>query len=173
MTDSLAAKTDTLIYNPKLSALKPIFVPDPVKFEPVTAGWYILFGLIILLLLFISYKIIKKYRANAYRRLSVSQLMRIKNGLNELSVIQTVQEVAAILKGTAIISYSREKVAGLAGEEWLEFLISTIPGQGAGINEFALITLEYQHEEKSKNVSSDEIEKFINTSINWVRKHNV
>lgn len=170
MVDSLSAKTDTLIYNPKLSELKPIFIPDPVKFEPVTAGWYILLGLFLLLILFLAYKILKRYKANAYRRSSAARLNSLRANINSYPVSRTVHQIAVILKGTAIQSYTRKKVAGLAGKEWQEFLQSS-----AEIKDYSfdLLSLEYMPEQKSSVTSREEIERLIDSSIYWVRKHNV
>lgn len=170
MIDSLVAYSDTLIYNPKLSGLNPIFIPDPVVFEPVTLGWYILLGLFGLILLFFLYKILKKYQSNAYRRIYAKSLKELKPAIGKTGSIEMLQNISTILKLTAYISFSREKVARITGSEWEEFLKTTYPPARKINDTFKLLAGQYQTDLK---INAREIEKLIDVSINWVRRHRV
>ena len=65
---------DSLIQNSEISNLNPIFIPEPVQFEPVTIGWYILAVVILLVAVFIIYRVIKRRKKNTYRRMAIKQL---------------------------------------------------------------------------------------------------
>lgn len=173
MTDSLVTYTDTLIFNPKLSKLNPIIMPEPIKFEPVTAGWYILLGLIVLLLLFIAYKRYKKFRSQVYRRLSVRELKKIVPEIGKSSPAELIRQVSAILKVTAIKSFSREKVAKLSGADWQNFLITSFRSGSYYKDAFALIDIQYVPESEQASIRTEDINKLIDVSIKWIQGHHV
>jgi hypothetical protein len=170
MNDSLATYTDTLIYNSKLSNLKPIFMPDPIKFEPVTIGWYLIIGLVFLILLFVIYKLFKKYQSKAYRRSSAKELLKLKPEIEKSNSSDLIQKISTILKATAFISFTREKVAKLSGAEWQNFLVSKISSGSNYKNTFALLDYQYV---SGKDIGSSEIEKLIDASVKWIRRHRV
>ena len=170
MNDSLATFTDTLIYNPKLANLKPVFMPDPIVFEPVTPGWYIVFGLVLLIILFIFYQLFRRYQLNAYRRSSARELLKLKSGIGNSNSSELIQQISTILKTTAYYSFSREKVARLSGADWQNFLISKITSGSNYKNIFALLDFQYRTEKK---IGSTEMEKLIDASVRWIRRHRV
>lgn len=170
MVDSLAISPDTLIYNPKLSQLNPIYMPEPVSFEPVTIGWRLLLGIAVLFVLFLIYKLFRKYQSNAYRRSFVRELKKIEPAIGKASVTEILQSISIILKSTAFISYSRDKVARLSGVEWENFLIATYPSGTKPDDTFKLLARQYEPEVKLDLV---EIDKLINASIGWVRRRHV
>lgn len=172
ISDSLKTAVDTLIFNPKLSKLKPIILPEPIKFEPVTLGWYIVLGIIVFILLYLLFNIIRKYKLNAYRRFAANELLKIKSRTEKNAARAVIQQVSTILKITAINSYSREKTAKLYGKDWQEFLISRMPS-GAKIQAaFALLNEQYIPDGK-KHISPNELQELIDASIKWVRRHRV
>lgn len=173
MTDSLVTYTDTLIFNLKLSNLKPIIMPEPVKFEPLTMGWYILLGLIVLLLFFIAYNRYKKFRSRAYRRISVKELKKLIPEIGKSNPAGLIQEISTILKVAAIKSFSREKVANISGTNWQNFLISSCPSGSYSKDAFALVDLQYVSETGQKQIKAEDINKLVYDSIKWIRGHRV
>ena len=165
MTDSLVTYSDTLIFNPKLSNLKPIILPEPVKFEPLTAGWYILFGLIVLLLFLLAYNRYKKFRSRAYRRLSVRELKKL---IPEIGISNT----AGLIMRISTI-FSRDKVANLSGTNWQNFLISSCPSGSYSENAFVLIDLQYIPETENRQIKPEDINKLVYDSIKWIQGHRV
>ena len=170
MTDSLATYTDTLIYNPKLANLNPVFTPDPVRFEPIAPGWYFVFGLLVLFILFILYKLFRRYQLNAYRRSSAKELLKLKPEIGKSNASGLIQKISTILKVTAFYSFSREKVARLSGEDWQNFLVSKISSGSKYRDTFELLDYQYVSERK---IESSEIEKLIDASTRWIRRHRV
>jgi len=60
-------------------------------------------------------RLVKRGWQNRYRR----------EALRQLAILSESQQLAALphfLKVTALQAYSREQVAGLSGQEWLDFL---------------------------------------------------
>ena len=173
MTDSLVTYSDTLIFNPKLSNLKPIILPEPVKFEPLTAGWYILFGLIVLLLFLLAYNSFKKFRSRAYRRLSVRELKKLIPEIGISNTAGLIMRISTILKVTALKSFSRDKVANLSGTNWQNFLISSCPSGSYSENAFVLIDLQYIPETENRQIKPEDINKLVYDSIKWIQGHRV
>ena len=173
MTDSLTTYSDTLIYNPKLSNLKPIFMPDRITFEPVTAGWYIVLGMLVLLFIIIAFWLFKRYQANAYRRSSARELLNLKPEIEKSNASQLIQKISTILKTTAFKSYPREKVAKLSGTNWQNFLITTITSGSCYKTSFALLDHQYFSENQTNKIDSTDIEKLIDASVKWIRGHRV
>ena len=108
--------------------LGPLIEPDPVLFQFETAGWYVVFCLIAIVVIVVAIKMILKYSHNAYRRTAISEMLRIKAQFESGSDSGCVQEANVILKQVAMISYGRAEVADLYGEEWLRFLDSKSSG---------------------------------------------
>lgn len=173
MTDSLVTYTDTLMFNPKLSNLKPIIMPEPVKFEPLTIGWYILLGLIVLLLFLIAYNRYKNFRSQAYRRLSVKELKKLIPEIGKSNPAGLIQKISTILKITALKSFSREKVAKLSGINWQNFLISSCPSGSYSEDAFLIIDLQYVSETEQRLIKPEDINKLVYDSIKWIRGHRV
>jgi hypothetical protein len=169
--DSAKAHIDSLIHNPKLTDLEPLFIPDPVLFEFITPGWFILLGLLLLVLLFSVYRIIAKYKLNQYKRTSAKDLYMLKNEIEESSPAEISQKVSTILKKTAEISYGRANVARLSGEEWGKFLSDQVTG--IDVSSFSSLAYQYVSEGEQQSVSTSEIENLIDVSISWVRRHRV
>lgn len=173
MNDSLTTVTDTLIYNAKLGKLNPIFIPEAVPFEPIAPGWYALLGLIILLFFLLVYRRLKIYQSKAYRRKSAAELLRLKSSIGKTASAEILQNVATVLKTTAMLSYSREKVAGLHAIPWKNFLISTSASSANAENVFELLQYQYASEKQINKLSAADIEKLIDVSVKWIRRHHV
>ena len=173
MPDSLKTVADTLVYNPKLSNLEPILMPEPVPFEPVTIGWYIVFGMVIVLLLVTAYRLFKKYQQNAYRRRSVKKLLDLKSEINKAHPSQLTETISTILKTTALKSYPRQKVAKLSGKDWQNFLISVVTSSSENSAVFALLDYQYLPESKNGTAKNSDLEELIDVSVQWIRRHHV
>jgi len=171
--DSLTAYKDTLIYDTKLVGFKPIILPEPIQFEPVTPGWYIVLAIVVLIFLFLIYKSFKKYRSKAYRRSSVKELLKLKTVIRKSGSSEIIQKISTILKATALVSFSRDKVAKLSGAEWESFLITTFPADSKFKTAFTFLNYQYIPENDKQSFTSADIEKLIDASVKWVRGHRV
>ncbi|MBU2941329.1 DUF4381 domain-containing protein [Shimia thalassica] len=96
-----------------LDMLEPVPEPAAISMWPQTQGWLFLLLVVGLLALWGWLKWRDHHRANAYRRAALVAL----NDAGDDPV-----RIAEILRRTAVIGFSREAVAGLAGQDWLRFL---------------------------------------------------
>lgn len=104
--------------------LDPLVEPDPVTFTFDSPGWYVVGGILFILICWALVRGIKRYRKNKYRRealRSLSELMvEVPNNAEHL-----LFEIRVLLKRVAIYKFGRTKVASLSGLEWLQFLENT------------------------------------------------
>lgn len=93
--------------------------PSPVPFRFDTPGWYVLGGLLLLLLITIVALLVRHYRCNRYRR---NALRWLDTALPPLTPHQQWREADRVLKYLAMQVYGQATVASLQGEAWMQFL---------------------------------------------------
>ncbi len=142
-----------------LDKLHDFYQPPPPAWTPQTIGWYVVFAIAGLLLLWLIVHSIRKWHANAYRR----------EALRELVLLPT-EQFSILLKRTALTAWPRERVASLSGEKWLSFLNQTAgeslfqQSPGNRVEEAALRKTEF---------SSEEAEQLRGLAAEWIRRHRV
>jgi len=118
-----------------LSRFADIVVPPPVAWWPPAPGWWIVAAALLGILAILGTALIARWRRNAYRRASLTELAAIGTVADPASAAA----VSAILKRTALTAYPRAEVASLTGVGWLAFLDRTsgrqdfTKGPGAGL----------------------------------------
>ncbi|WP_420587053.1 DUF4381 domain-containing protein [Ruegeria sp.] len=96
-----------------LDMLEPAPVPVPIPMAPQTWGWAVL-ALLLVATLAIAFYLLRRHRlANAYRHAALADLERAGDD---------AAQIAEILRRTALAAYPRERVAGLYGQNWINFL---------------------------------------------------
>lgn len=157
-----------------LRSLNEIVTPVPVSWIPQTWGWGVLAGALLVMLPLVGIRWILHYRANAYRRAALALLDGIGARASDHSGRDdTIQEVARILKRTAIAAWGREAVASLSGKNWSSF----ITGKG-GPGEWRLLgkmvdDLEYRKPAPSDRPSVGPPDKFVREAREWIGRHHV
>ena len=128
-------------------AIKDIHLPEAISWWPLAMGWWFLLALIILVTVGMVF-----WLKNSKQRLQKkSQMSLRKQVMSELVTIQKIEDdhlfverLSGLLKRVAITQYG-QKVAGLSGQQWLEFMDKhwelTSFSQGVGR---VLIDLPYQ-----------------------------
>ena len=124
-----------------LAQLKDIHLPHPVGWWPLASGWYVLIGIIFIGLIFIVYFSYQRYlgtqaKKQALALLQVYAVEYTKTGDTQL----TSARISELLKRVALVYYPRQHVAGLHGEEWINFLNST--GQGVDFKSIKTMLLD-------------------------------
>ena len=111
----------------QITGLEPIIAPDLIPFWPPAPVWYVVAAVLLFFIIFSMYLINKRRKRNHYRIEALNVLKEF--GRTEFAEIGTkeIKELNQLLKMTALATFSREKVASLSGNEWLEFLESTCP----------------------------------------------
>lgn len=129
--------------------------PPAVSMMPQTWGWAVLAGLLGLAMVYMAFRALRRYRANAYRREAVAALQGASND---------PARIAQILRRAALAAYPRRQVAGLTGPSWLAFLNRT--GRGTrfeGLAAQALLKSPYQATQKVPELE--------NLAEGWIRAH--
>jgi hypothetical protein len=142
-----------------LDKLHDFYQPPPPAWTPQTAGWYVLFAIAGLAILWIAVRSIRRWRANAYRRQALRELALLPCG-----------QFSALLKRTALAAWPREKVSSLSGSEWLQFLDRTTGSDqfsGAPGNRIEEIAL------REETVPAGDEQALRTMVANWIRRHRV
>ncbi len=107
--------------------LKDIHLPSTISWWPLAPGWWIVFGFIVLIALLWRFRRqIRAIFAPSLRSIALKQLDVIATD-SRLTTRDKVQRISQLLRQSAISSSPREQVAGLAGEQWLQFLDNNNP----------------------------------------------
>ena len=99
-----------------------ILEPDPLPFTFETIGWKIVGAVLLIGAIVLFYKWLKLYQKNKYRREAIQKIQLIENQNSESQY--KVNQLNIILKQVAIITFGREQVAQLYGNDWYAFLDS-------------------------------------------------
>jgi len=98
-----------------LENLRDIVMPEPVSWWPLAPGWWVLLGCVAVGAIVTIVRLVRRWRANAYRRAA----------LQELKSADTVAAIADVLKRTALCAWPRSDVAALSGTAWCDWLATT------------------------------------------------
>jgi hypothetical protein len=110
-----------------LQNLNDIVVPGPVGWWPLAPGWYVLATLALIAVLFLAVRQWRRWQQNRYRRQAMMELSLIRRSASG----ESLRQLPALLKRTALSAWSRENVASLNGRAWHRFL-----DDSAGMNRF-------------------------------------
>jgi hypothetical protein len=142
-----------------LDRLHDFYQPPPPAWTPQTIGWYVLFAIAGIVVMWFAIRSMRQWLHNRYRREALRELARLHP-----------DQFSVLLKRTALAAWPREKVASLSGEAWLEFLDKTagadIFGREPGnrIEEIALRQVE---------LSGDDEQVLRAITAEWIRRHRV
>ncbi len=159
--------------NPQVQGIKEIILPEPVSYTPKTVGWWILFGVVGLLIAWWVWRRYVTWHRNRYRREALMELAEIEQQLNQKPErIYALTAMSALVKRTAIHAFGRSSVAELSGKVWLEFLDKTGTtndfslGPGRLLPEFA-----YVKHETLNDMSKENIEQVLALVKDWIIRH--
>lgn len=95
--------------------------PTAISWLPQTRGWLILGLVLLALLLRYAAKHLRLWYQNRYRREAEKRLRELEQATVQSHLLTDVNR---LLKLTAMAAFSREHVARLSGDEWVDFLNS-------------------------------------------------
>ena len=104
--------------------LRDIHLPDAVSWWPPAIGWWLLLALIILSIIFIPrlYRYLSYTPLNKVAITSFEQITAVYNKNKDSN--QLVVDTSRLLRQIAMSYYSREQVAQLTGDKWIDTLNS-------------------------------------------------
>jgi hypothetical protein len=146
--------------------LRDIHLPEAIGWWPPALGWWLLAVLIPLLFAF-GYWLYKRITRKTAIKAAKTLLLQIRQDkVRDNS--QKLQDISALIRRTAISTSDRNECAGLAGQQWLEYLGSSVKSP-AFIEEVGrlLINAPYQRTAPTEL----EISQLINQCENWLNAH--
>ena len=158
-----------------LEKLHEIVMPASASWAPQTIGWYVLFGLVLLVAGGWVYRCLRRFRKNRYRRLALEELTVVERELQEPERrAKALAEIPVLLKWTALAAFPRSEVAALTGEQWLAFLDRNLGGKDfkEGPGRF-LSELAYAPAEKTARFSDESIRNLLQLIRRWTKRHEV
>jgi hypothetical protein len=115
-----------------LEQLRDIHLPDAVPMWPPAPGWWFAFGLLV----FAATLIFLRLRAHrrSLRRAALRELDTMEHSYRiTADVAVLARRLSALLRRTALARFGHSRVAGLHGQEWIEFLAATTPAGAAAV----------------------------------------
>jgi hypothetical protein len=156
-----------------LEKLHEILLPDPVSWMPRTIGWYVVLGLILLVIGYWVYGRLRRFQKNRYRRLALAELAVIEGELQQPERrAKALAAIPVLLKWTALSAFPRVAVAELSGERWLAFLDKTMGGKdfSEGVGRL-LPELAYAPALGIANLSDERIGSLLRLTRRWIKVH--
>jgi len=98
-----------------LADLKDIHLPDPVSVWPLALGWWLLVGLLVILLVS-TFLLYRKYQSQGARR----------QAKQAIKMADSPQQMLVILKSLCLSYFPRDQIAALHGEPWEQFLLQQL-----------------------------------------------
>lgn len=143
---------------PAALGLHDFYQPPPPSWTPHTAGWYVVFGLLFLIVAWAMWRIFARWKRNRYRR----------EALRDLESAD-ICAIPVLVKRTALAAWPREQVASLTGEPWLQFL--EVHGSGSFPKDQGrrLLDLEYGN----APLRREEEQAIRQAAADWIRRHRV
>lgn len=118
-----------------LSRLHDIVEHAPVSpWWPLAPGWWVVALVVLSVGASLALHAWIEARRNAYRTAA----------LHQLRAMDDVSQLPGLLKRVALAAYPRERVAGLSGERWIEFLNAEVPGSFPERVGAQLLALDYR-----------------------------
>ncbi len=121
-------QTNPSAVNPQDAAeqLRDIHLPEAIGWWPPAPGWWLLLILLVAIVGGVLLWRRHRFRKLAYKREALAEWQTLHaRFLADKNATQLLADLAVLLKRTCITRYGREATAGLAGEQWLEFLDQT------------------------------------------------
>ncbi|PJD92444.1 MAG: hypothetical protein CK424_05945 [Legionella sp.] len=128
-----------------LQQLRDIHLPPVPGIWPLAPGWYVLLGLVVLVLLLGSWYGWRQYRHGLAKRAGLKLLEGYANAYTpHVNTQQTSAAIVDVLKRVALAYFPRERVAQLHGQAWLTFLNDTSVHLDFFAEQNALLIAPYQ-----------------------------
>ncbi len=111
-----------------LLELRDIHAPPPPEFWPPAPGWWLLALLLSMAAVICNRLFFRYYRRRRRRRVALRMLDKLRK-VSTADQRAFAAELSILLRQVALSRFPRERVAGLSGVSWLQFLDET-GGQG-------------------------------------------
>ncbi|WP_350019312.1 DUF4381 domain-containing protein [Rhizobium sp. ZPR4] len=160
--------------NVALRSLHDISVPEPVSWMPQTWGWALVVVCILLVLAVYGFRAFRRYQRNAYRREALELLVEIAETIQVPATRQQgIDDLAELVKRTALAGWRREQVAPLTGANWNAFLASSADNDESVVLKRLFDDLEYHDGTPFQHLPSSELTQLVQDARHWIEGHHV
>lgn len=166
----MRAETAEKVDPASLVGLHDIVVPAPIApWWPLAPGWYLLAGLLVVLFVWVLWRVRKRRRAKRYRIEAVAQLRALRR--ERADPDKQVAQILVLLKRTALGAYPRIDVAALQGAAWWRFLDESggKPRFAEGLGAFAE-RLAYA-QQGDETTSARDLKRLYRAAEQWIKRH--
>ena len=109
--------------DPQQIPLRDLHLPEAIGWWPLAPGWWFLIALALGGMGYLLYRGYQEWRRNAYRRIALKELARIRNDYRKgVDAVTLATELSELLRRTMLAYAPRAEVAGLTGDAWLTWL---------------------------------------------------
>ena len=156
-----------------IEQLQPIIYPEPISWWPPALGWWLLLGLIVIVLVSAYYATQMRQKKPAalpedpIRDSALQQLHALPAPYGGESAGPWLQQLNQLLKRLCANRYPEYASHTLSGRDWLAFLDSRCPA--AGLTRWMILVQgAYQADCRLDDKSITQLQSAIDT---WIRKH--
>jgi hypothetical protein len=142
-----------------------LVAPTAISWWPQTSGWWWLGAVLGILAARLGWNALRRWYRNRYRREAAARLMRLA-GSAEGSV--AVADINRLLKLAALAAFSRELVARLSGQEWVDFLNRQCPTPPFAPEQGRLLALAAYTGARTDAPGGRQL---LAASLTWLRAH--
>ena len=160
-----------------LQNLNDIVLPATVGWWPLATGWYVLIGFLLIALAWFSYRSLRHWMNNRYRRAALRELQVLADQLHTPEERDTeerdaqLRQIPILLKRTALSAYPRNQVASLTGKDWFHFLKSTVKNPSFTKSTASTLNkISYSSGELGV-VDEQATKALLNASRHWLKHH--
>jgi hypothetical protein len=109
--------------SPEDLPLRDLHLPDVTGWWPLAPGWWFLIALLVFGLVVLVRRSFRKWQHNAPRRLALKRLAAINDEFDDgKSAVVLGKELSELTRRAMLAYSSRQEVAGLTGDDWLQWL---------------------------------------------------
>lgn len=139
--------------------------PAAISWWPQTSGWLWLGALLVSYAGYRGWRAVRHWYHNRYRREAAARLQQLADTADGKTL---VAEVNRLLKLTALAAFSREQVARLSGEEWVDFLNRHCPTPPFSAEQGNLLALATY---TGTVIETGTGQQLLAASLAWVQEH--
>ncbi|MDH5517440.1 MAG: DUF4381 domain-containing protein [Gammaproteobacteria bacterium] len=149
-------------------ALKDIHLPDTVSWWPPAVGYWLILGLIVLLILcYFAIKFLTNRRR--IKKQALAEFKKIhKTYQSDRDQKKLLKAVSVLLRRAAISCYPRSDCASLTGNDWLTWLDQQLPAKSTTFSDgpgYLLTEFIY-----SNSVNTDDLDALLSVSRQWLNQ---
>ena len=116
--------------DPEQIPLRDLHLPEAIGWWPLAPGWWLLIALAVFGLLHLVQRAWLRWRANRPRRIALRELRKLHSDYRHgMDAISLSKQLSQLLRRAMLAYASRDEVAGLTGQRWLEWLDRGLEGQ--------------------------------------------